>query len=84
VGRSGRVIARFDHRTQHSGNISWLVETRSGAFFVRQLEFPMLRLLARTPMTETRGRDRFSVRGCLDIGQQCLIDSTQSDSGVPI
>jgi hypothetical protein len=59
VARSGRVIARFDHRTQHSGNISWLVETRSGAFFVRQLEFPMLRLLARTPMTETRGRRPF-------------------------
>ena len=44
----------------------------------------MFRLLARTPMTETRGGDRFSVRGCLGIGQQCLIDSTRGDSGVPI
>jgi hypothetical protein len=40
VGRSGRVIARFDHRTQDSGNISWLDETPSGAFFVKTAGVP--------------------------------------------
>jgi len=85
VGRSGRVIARFDHRTQDSGNISWLVETRSGAFFVKTAgvpDAPPPGAYAHDP--DARHGDRFSVRRCLGIGQQCLIDSTRSDSGVPI
>lgn len=35
VEGSGRVIARYDHRTQDSGNISWIVSTADGDFFVK-------------------------------------------------
>lgn len=35
VRSAGEVLARFDHRTQDSGNISWLVSTASGDLFVK-------------------------------------------------
>lgn len=35
VRSAGEVLARFDHRTQDSGNVSWLVSTRSGDLFVK-------------------------------------------------
>ena len=40
VRRSGRVVARFDHRTQDSGNVSWSVETDEGRFFVKSAGSP--------------------------------------------
>ena len=33
--RCGRVLARFDHRSQDSGNVSWLVRTDQGDLFVK-------------------------------------------------
>lgn len=35
VRSAGEVLARFDHRTQDSGNVAWLVRTSSGEFFVK-------------------------------------------------
>lgn len=35
VRRSGRVLDQFDHRTQDSGNVSWVVETDDGTYFVK-------------------------------------------------
>lgn len=32
---AGELLARFDHRTQDSGNVSWLVSTPSGDLFVK-------------------------------------------------
>lgn len=32
---AGEVLARYDHRTQDSGNVSWLVSTPAGDFFVK-------------------------------------------------
>lgn len=32
---AGEVLARFDHRTQDSGNVSWLVRAPSGDYFVK-------------------------------------------------
>ncbi|HEX2515470.1 MAG TPA: hypothetical protein VH257_12250, partial [Chloroflexota bacterium] len=40
VRRYGTVVATFDHRTQDSGNVSWLVETRGGALFVKTAGVP--------------------------------------------
>lgn len=40
VRRHGRVVAAFDHRTQDSGNVSWLVETHDGALFVKTAGVP--------------------------------------------
>ena len=40
VRRSGRVFGQFDHRTQDSGNVSWLVETPAGALFVKTAGTP--------------------------------------------
>lgn len=40
VRRAGRVVAQFDHRTQDSGNVSWLVETADGEFFVKTAGTP--------------------------------------------
>lgn len=31
----GSILATFDHRTQDSGNVSWLVETDAGTLFVK-------------------------------------------------
>lgn len=41
VRRAGRVVAQFDHRTQDSGNVSWLVETADGEFFVKTAGTPV-------------------------------------------
>lgn len=35
VRSAGEVLTRFDHRTQDSGNVSWLVATPSGELFVK-------------------------------------------------
>lgn len=35
VASAGRTLARYDHRTQDSGNISWLVATEQGEYFVK-------------------------------------------------
>ncbi|AXK45814.1 serine/threonine protein kinase [Brachybacterium saurashtrense] len=35
VHASGEVLARFDHRTQDSGNVSWLVSTPTGDLFAK-------------------------------------------------
>ncbi|WP_193103420.1 serine/threonine protein kinase [Brachybacterium sp. FME24] len=35
VHAAGEVLARYDHRTQDSGNISWLVATPDGDLFVK-------------------------------------------------
>lgn len=35
VRRAGRITRQFDHRTQESGNVSWVVETDGGCFFVK-------------------------------------------------
>lgn len=35
VHAAGEVLARYDHRTQDSGNISWLVATPEGDLFVK-------------------------------------------------
>lgn len=35
VASAGTILARYDHRTQDSGNISWLVATDQGEFFVK-------------------------------------------------
>ena len=35
VSRCGRVLARSDHRSQDSGNVSWLVGTDDGDLFVK-------------------------------------------------
>jgi hypothetical protein len=40
VRRQGAVVATFDHRTQDSGNVSWLVETPAGALFVKTAGAP--------------------------------------------
>ncbi|HVG98207.1 MAG TPA: hypothetical protein VNK05_14970 [Chloroflexota bacterium] len=40
VRRHGTVVATFDHRTQDSGNVSWLVETPAGAMFVKTAGVP--------------------------------------------
>ena len=40
VRRHGAVVATFDHRTQDSGNVSWLVETPAGALFVKTAGMP--------------------------------------------
>ena len=40
VRRCGRVVERFDHRTQDSGNISWTVQTDHGRFFVKTAGTP--------------------------------------------
>lgn len=38
--RHGTVVAAFDYRTQGSGNVSWLVETRDGPLFVKTAGVP--------------------------------------------
>ena len=40
VRRHGAVVATFDHRTQDSGNVSWLVATPAGALFVKTAGVP--------------------------------------------
>jgi len=35
VASAGAVLTRFDHRTQDSGNVSWLVATPAGDLFVK-------------------------------------------------
>jgi serine/threonine-protein kinase len=40
VRRHGTVVATFDHRTQDSGNVSWLVETLAGELFVKTAGTP--------------------------------------------
>ena len=40
VRRSGRVVDQFDHRTQDSGNVSWVVKTDDGHFFVKTAGTP--------------------------------------------
>jgi len=40
VSRSGIVLATFDHRSQDSGNVSWLVRTDYGDLFVKTAGTP--------------------------------------------
>ena len=40
VRRNGTVVAQFDHRTQDSGNVSWVVETDVGDLFVKTAGAP--------------------------------------------
>lgn len=35
VARCGTILATFDHRTQDSGNVSWLVDAPDGRFFCK-------------------------------------------------
>lgn len=35
VAAAGRILQRFDHRSQDSGNISWVLATDDGDFFVK-------------------------------------------------
>ena len=71
VRRSGRVFGQFDHRTQDSGNVSWLVETPAGAFFVKSAGTPDPPPTgAPVPYFDHAGRVRL-LRNAVDLSRSC-------------
>lgn len=71
VGRSGRIIDRFDHRTQDSGNISWAVETDAGHFFVKTAgTLGAVPDGAQIPYFDHTGRVQL-LRNAIELAQSC-------------
>ena len=71
VRRSGRVISQFDHRTQDSGNISWVVETGYGSYFVKTAGTTgPLPAGAAVPYLDHAGRVRL-LRNAAELARSC-------------
>jgi serine/threonine-protein kinase len=71
VRRTGRIIEQFDHRTQDSGNISWLVETDYGNFFVKTAgTFGPAPAGAPIPYLDHAGRVDL-LRNAVELAQSC-------------
>jgi serine/threonine-protein kinase len=71
VRRSGKVISQFDHRTQDSGNISWVVQTGQGSFFVKTAGTPgPVPAGAAVPYLDHAGRVRL-LRNAAELARSC-------------
>lgn len=71
VRRTGRIVDQFDHRTQDSGNISWVVETEDGSFFVKTAgTLSPVPTGAPVPYFDHAGRVEL-LRNAVELAQSC-------------
>lgn len=71
VARCGAVLATFDHRSQDSGNVSWLVDTDDGVLFVKTAGAPgPAPAGAPEPYFDHDGRVRL-LRNAVALAQSC-------------
>jgi serine/threonine protein kinase, bacterial len=71
IRRHGTVVAEFNHLSQDSGNVSWLVDTVAGRLFVKTAGLTDLQLQgAPVPYFNYEGRVRL-MRNAIELASSC-------------
>lgn len=71
VREAGRIVRQFDHRTQESGDVSWVIENDDGRFFIKTAGTPgPPPAEAPTPYLDHAGRVEL-LRNAVDLARSC-------------